>query len=235
MSLATVLIACGGIGAVMIAGTLLIGHPSARGPVAGASEEYGKRLMLRPIAGSRLSCASCHIDAGAEPGELSLVHAIEHHSQIADRINRCIGGNMNGSPLPADSAEMAAMIAWLRFLANRYAATGASEREAHDPPAFKQPAHAANPASGEALFEERCADCHGKDGAGLLATRNSADGYLFPPLWGPDSFNTTADMAAISTAARFIKAKMPPGSADLNDDRAFDVAAFVESKPRPTK
>lgn len=231
MRMASTIIICGALGAVMIAGTVLVGHPGQRVP----SEEHGRSLMLRPLAGSRLACTSCHIDAGAEPGELSLIHAIEHYPKIGDRINRCMTSNMNGHFLPAESRELAAMVAWLHFLADRNAATGASERVSHDPAPFQTPARAPNLAAGETLFEKRCADCHGRDGYGLLATRHTADGYLFPPLWGPDSFNSAADMAQVVTVAKFIKAKMPPGRTDLEDDQALDVAAFVESKPRPAK
>ena len=41
------------------------------------------------------------------------------------------------------------------------------------------------------------------------------------------------NMHRVLTAARFIKAKMPLGKPDLTDDDAFDVAAFINSKPRP--
>ena len=75
--------------------------------------------------------------------------------------------------------------------------------------------------------------CHGSDGSGLLATANPIHGYVFPPLWGPDSFNDGAGMHRVLTAARFIKARMPLGRPDLTDDEAFDVAAFINSKPRP--
>ena len=40
-------------------------------------------------------------------------------------------------------------------------------------------------------------------------------------------------MHRVLTAARFVKARMPLGNADLNDDDALDVAAFLNSKPRP--
>jgi thiosulfate dehydrogenase len=56
---------------------------------------------------------------------------------------------------------------------------------------------------------------------------------VFPPLWGPDSFNDGAGMHRVLTAARFIKARMPLGQADLTDDQAFDVAAYINVQPRP--
>jgi len=58
-------------------------------------------------------------------------------------------------------------------------------------------------------------------------------GFVFPPLWGPNGFNDGAGMHRALTAAKFVKARMPLGNADLNDDDAFDVAAYLNSQPRP--
>jgi thiosulfate dehydrogenase len=66
-----------------------------------------------------------------------------------------------------------------------------------------------------------------------MATTDPADGYVFPPLWGPDSFNDGAGMHRVLTAARFIKARMPFGQPGLTDEQAFDVAAYINSQPRP--
>jgi thiosulfate dehydrogenase len=235
---------CALIGTITVVATLASVRPSAK-----ATQEYGRRLLAQTTeylgpdvtdAGmrftrSRLACASCHIRAGAESGELSLVAATGagHEKTVEDRINECMTRSMNGRPLPKDGAEMVAMVSWLRFLADEEAATSPSRRKAHDPPTFSAPERAANPEAGERLFEKRCADCHGKDGAGLPASRNLVDGYLFPPLWGSDSFNDGASMNRALTVASFIKAKMPLGRPDLNDEQAFDVAAFIDSKPRP--
>ena len=125
------------------------------------------------------------------------------------------------------------MVSYLRFLADQDAATGASQRKAHEPPAFKTPNRAADLKAGEAVFAKRCAACHGQDGAGLAAAPDLVHGFVFPPLWGPNSFNDGAGMHRVLTAARFIKARMPLGSPDLSDDEALDVAAFINSKPRP--
>src|SRR5262249_6321428 len=61
----------------------------------------------------------------------------------------------------------------------------------------------------------------------------------FPPLWGPDSYNDGAGMARSITAARFIRANMPFGvdfeHPVLTPEDAFDVAAYVNSHPRPHK
>jgi thiosulfate dehydrogenase len=230
--------------------------PRKAGP-AHATEEYGRRLIastaellgpdqpdesLRYI-NSRLNCGSCHLATGTEPGTLTLLQTDEHYprfsgragtqTDIEDRINECMQRSMNGKSLPMESAEMIAMAAYLRSLGAQYSAMGTSLRKAEEPPPFKTPARAANLESGQNVFSARCAQCHGGDGLGLLATTDRRKGYLFPPLWGPDSFNNGAGMHRVLTAARFIKARMPLGEPTLTDDEAFDVAAFINSQPRP--
>jgi thiosulfate dehydrogenase len=245
---------CAAIGTTTVISTLAAGHAQRAN---GVTAEYGQRLIahtteyLGPdvtdagmrFMSSRLACASCHIGAGKEPGNLSLVAAMSRYPRISprsggketieDRINGCMVRSMNGRTLPMDGPEMIAMVAWLRFLADRAAAMGADERKAHDPSEFKTPNRAADPEAGERVFGKRCAACHGKEGAGLPASAKLIDGYLFPPLWGSESFNDGAGLHRVLTAARFVKAKMPVGRADLTDDEAFDVAAFINSKPRP--
>jgi thiosulfate dehydrogenase len=222
-----------------------------------ATEEYGRRLvahtaeMLGPdqpdaslrYINSRLNCASCHLGTGTEPGTLTLLQTDEHYprfsgragnvTDIEDRINECMQRSMNGKPLPLDSPEMTAMAAYLRRLGAQYSSMGASLRKAEEPPPFKTPNRAADVAAGQTVYSARCAQCHGADGLGLLATTYRRQGYLFPPLWGPDSFNDGAGMHRVLTAARFIKARMPLGEPTLTDDEAFDVAAFINVQPRP--
>jgi thiosulfate dehydrogenase len=224
---------------------------------AHATEEYGRRLIAhtaellgpdqpdpaRRYIRSRLNCGSCHLGAGTEPGTLTLLQTDEHYprfsgragnwTDIEDRINECMQRSMNGRPLPMDSPEMMAMAAYLRRLGAQYASMGASLRRAEEPPPFKTPNRAADPAMGQVVYSTRCAPCHGADGLGLPATTDTRKGYLFPPLWGPESFNTGAGMHRVLTAARFIKARMPLGEPTLTDDEAFDVAAFINMKPRP--
>jgi thiosulfate dehydrogenase len=222
-----------------------------------ATEEYGKRLLaqtselLGPDApdpkmrysGSHLACGSCHLGTGMEPGTLTLLTATQHYprfsarvaakTDIEDRVNECMQRSMNGRPLPRNSPEMIAMASYIRSLGAREEAMGAGQRKADEPAAFKTPARAASVDAGKQVFEKRCQMCHGSDGSGLLATANPIHGYVFPPLWGPDSFNDGAGMHRVLTAARFIKARMPLGRPDLTNDEAFDVAAFINAQPRP--
>jgi thiosulfate dehydrogenase len=222
-----------------------------------ASEDYGRRLLTRTselmgpdhpdpamrFSGSRLACSSCHLDGGTQPGMLSLLESADKYPRFSGRdggvrdlvvrINGCMTRSMNGRALPDDGIEMASLVAYITSLNRRHDAMGATARKAAEPAPFKTPARAADLDAGGAVFRERCALCHGSDGLGLPASTDPARGYVFPPLWGPDSFNNGAGMHRVLTAARFIKAKMPLGKADLTDDQAFDVAAYINSHPRP--
>jgi thiosulfate dehydrogenase len=252
---------CAALGAVAVAAAWRLAPVSSSEPTAAAAEmateDYGRRLLRetpellgqdhpdpeRRMIGNRLACASCHIDIGTEPGTLTLLQTTEHYprfsgraggmTDIEDRINECMQRSMNGKALPMDSREMIAMASYLRSLGAQYAAMGASAKKAVEPPAFRTPNRRADVTAGENVYTTKCSICHGGDGGGLLATGDLRKGYLFPPLWGPDSFNDGAGMGRVLTAARFIKARMPLGQPDLTDDQAFDVAAFINSKPRP--
>lgn len=250
----------GAVGAAVIGGTLALERPPAdpdAGPPPAATAEYGQRLLRQTAAllgpdhenpdsrytGTRMACASCHLDTGTKPGTLSLLQSATRYPRysgrdggvgdLRDRINGCMQRSMNGRALPRDSVEMLAMETYILSLADRFNAMGQSRRAPTEPEAFVEPDRAANIAAGQIVYEQRCQVCHGGDGAGLRAAVDPSDGYLFPPLWGPDSYNDGAGMHRVLTAARFIKARMPFGEAELSDDQAYDVAAYINSQPRP--
>jgi thiosulfate dehydrogenase len=58
-------------------------------------------------------------------------------------------------------------------------------------------------------------------------------------LWGSNSYNTGAGLYRISRFAGYARDNMPfdapNNSAPLTDEEAWDVAAFVNSQPRPKK
>ena len=154
---------------------------------------------------------------------------------LRDRINGCMQRSMNGRPLPRDSVEMMAMERYILGLNEQYEVMGETNRTSDEQAAFAEPDRAASPEAGKVVYENRCQVCHGADGQGLFATGNPENGYVFPPLWGPDSYNNGAGMNRVLTASRFIKARMPFGQADLTDDQAYDVSAYINSHPRPIK
>lgn len=248
------------LGALVAVGALAANRPSITvgdAAPAAATAEYGRQLLretasvlgpdqadpAKRYSGTRMACASCHIDIGTEPGTLSLLQTSTRYPRFSgrdgserdlrDRINGCMQRSMNGRPLPRNSLEMIAMEAYILDLGSQFAAMGETRRSPDEPSAFQEPDRAANVAAGRTVYEERCEVCHGQDGEGLKATADPGDGYLFPPLWGSDSFNNGAGMHRVLTAGRFIKARMPLGDANLTDDQAYDVAAYINSHPRP--
>jgi thiosulfate dehydrogenase len=228
----------------------------------GQAVRYGKSLIeqtyahigpevadpARRFAGNNLACASCHQEAGVKKFAIPLVGVFADFPQyrpredtigtIEDRINGCMTRSMNGRKLPFDSAEMKAMTAYVKFVSQgvpvgtRKAGRGTPKLELLD--------RAADPGRGKVVYAQHCAACHGADGQGVRAgVAGDALGYAFPPLWGPDSYNDGAGMHRVIQAAGFIKHNMPKGvSYDapvLGDEEAFDVAAFINSQPRPHK
>lgn len=199
-------------------------------------------------AGNNLACSNCHLNAGTKKFGIPLWGLKDqfpsysweagHEITIEDRLNSCMTRSMNGKPLPSDSAEMKALVAYINFLSTGVQPgeklSGLGEGKM---PFLKRPA---DPVRGKAVYARSCASCHTPSGLGLR--RNPSDptlGYMVPPLWGPDSFNDGAGMATLITAANFIHFNMPNGTSytqpRLTQADAWDVAAYVVSQPRPQR
>ncbi|HEY4820998.1 MAG TPA: c-type cytochrome, partial [Xanthobacteraceae bacterium] len=157
---------------------------------------------------------------------------------LEDRLNNCMMRSMNGRPMPGDSPEMQAIVAYIKFLS-----TGVAPGEVLSGLGVgKMPEldRAADPARGKTVYATACVACHNTDGSGIRRSLPTTDlGYMVPPLWGSDSFNDGAGMARLITAANFIHFNMPHGADYLNPqltpEQAWDVAAYVISQPRPHK
>lgn len=196
-------------------------------------------------SGNHLDCSSCHLESGRKPGTLNLLEASSRYPRFSgrdgkdgdlfDRIDGCMQRSMSGRTLPRDSIEMKAMVTYIQELGRQYAAMSEIARTPDEPPEFVEPDRRADVASGEQVYQARCQICHGENGEGLKESADISDGYLFPPLWGDDTYNIGAGMARNLTAARFIKARMPLGEPTLTDDQAYDVAAYINSQERPGK
>lgn len=256
------LLATAGLGGVVIvyalsrSGALL----QEEGAIAReATVEYGQRLLRETTSllgagqpdtamrslGNGLDCASCHLDSGTKPGTLSLLQTASRYPRFSgrdggerdlrDRINGCMERSMNGMALDRDSVEMVAMEKYILSLEQQYRVMATSRTAVDEPAAFVEPDRRADLVAGQVVYEQKCQICHGVNGEGLHETTDSGKGYLFPPLWGPESYNNGAGMNRVLTAANFIKARMPLGAPDLTDDEAFDVSAYINSKPRPVK
>lgn len=95
---------------------------------------------------------------------------------------------------------------------------------------------AADPAKGKMVYINVYQTCHGNKGQGML----SLDGkeYSYPPLWGEHSYNDGAGLYRLSSFASYVLNNMPYNQAfhkqpKLTTEEAWDIAAFVNSQPRP--
>lgn len=228
----------------------------------GRMVRYGKELSERTFAhigpevknprmrfaGNNLACTSCHQSGAAKPHAMPWVgvHAAfpqyrareDELSTVAERVNGCMERSMAGKPLPLDSREMKAFETYIHFL-SKDVPTGATV-VGQGLPKVKMPNRRADTVAGAKLYVEKCAACHGENGAGVRAgAPGSATGYTFPPLWGKDSFNNGAGMNRLVFATTFVYTNMPLGSQhgqpQLSLDEAYDIAGYMLSQPRGTK
>ena len=190
------------------------------------------------MVGNGLTCANCHLDQGRKANSAPLWAAYAMYpayrskndkvNSYVERIQGCFQYSMNGKVPPADGPVIAALSAYAYWLA-----TGApigQELQGRGYPEVAEPEGGYDLAKGQQIYSAQCAICHGANGEGQKA----ADDYVFPPLWGSDSFNWGAGMHRINTAAAFIKESMPLGKGGLlSDEDAWHVAAFMNSHERP--
>ena len=188
--------------------------------------------------GNNLSCANCHLDAGRKADSAPLWASFIHYpafraktgqvDTLASRIQGCFLYSMNGKAPPADDEIITALQTYAFWLAK--GAPVGTPLPGSGYPKLKKPAQPVGYARGEKIYEQSCALCHGADGLGQRA----GDKQVFPPLWGPKSFNWGAGMHQLANAAGFIQANMPLGKGGtLSEQDAWDVAVFMNSHERP--
>lgn len=201
----------------------------------------------------KISCSNCHLNGGQRERALPLIGVAamfpEYNRRsgrlytLNDRVVDCFVRSQNAAhepistevekalPTPA-SREVLALSAYITWLARGYEIGKNLPWRGQNaiPEQRRIPVDKLDPSRGEALFMERCVNCHGKDGQGVQIGDKKA-----APLWGPDSWNDGAGAARIYTLAGMIRYMMPytsPGS--LTDEEAQLLAAFINSKPRPS-
>ena len=206
--------------------------------------------------GNDLSCASCHggggspVATGIVGQDISMLPLVGTAAGLPEWTNRthrmrdlrqrilgCFLRSMNGGPnapagtLPAYDSEliqaMEAYIVWLnKGVPSQVVPYWRNLK--HPPDEKKVPIPKINPVRGAKLYLEQCARCHGLGGQGRA--------NLYPPLWGPNSYNDGAGMGRIYTAAAFIRESMPYQNAHTlaNWRDVQDLAGFVNGHDRPS-
>lgn len=216
--------------------------------------EYGKDLIAHTARylgpkgsvmqlSNGMNCQNCHLQAGTAVFGNNYGSVASQYPKfrarsgteegIEKRVNDCFERSLNGKALDSESKEMKAIVAYINFLgSNVPKGEKASGSGFKDLPYLDR---AADPELGKAVYTGKCQSCHQPDGEGVMNPDGSE--YAFPPLWGKNSYNDGAGLYRISNFAKYVKYNMPMGvtheSTVLTDEEAWDVAAYINSQPRP--
>lgn len=217
---------------------------------------YGKALIMRTAeylgpAGSvqkitnGMNCQNCHLDAGTKiyGNNYSAVASTYPkfrarsgtEESIEKRVNDCMERSLNGTALSTDSRELKAIVAYIKWLGKDVPKGESPKGSGLVEVAFLD--RAADPAKGKLVYDAKCMSCHQADGEGVFNADKTA--YTYPPLWGNHSYNQGAGLYRLSRLAGYVKANMPLGTnhtnPQLSDEEAWDVAAYINTQPRPGK
>lgn len=206
-----------------------------------ATQTYEQLPKFVPKA--KLHCASCHLGAGGNSDAAWWVDLKEEYPttpQLQARINHCFTNSLNGNALctPAGNGmrgdcdtnqNMQAFLVYMQWLDEQAKTLKLCNTVKHGYPPIS--GTSGDKVSGEHIFVQKCAVCHQLNGQG----RYQYNTYFRPALWGPQSFNQAAGMFTDpSYLAQFIRWNMPlMAGGELSDQEAWDVEAYLHSKPRP--
>jgi thiosulfate dehydrogenase len=212
--------------------------------IAHTSKYFGPNGSIARITNG-MNCQNCHLDGGTKlfgnnyAGFISSFPKMSGRSGKVEpasaRIAECFNRSLAGKVPDESGKEIQAMLAYMKWLG-----TGVKKGEkvfGTGTEKLKYLDRAANVKHGAILYTSKCQSCHGATGEGILAEDKLT--YVYPPLWGKHSYNDGAGMYRLSNFAGFVKNNMPYGArygdAQLSDEEAWDLAAFVNSQPRPHK
>ncbi len=210
--------------------------------IARTQDYFGEEGLVRPASINGMNCQNCHLEAGSKPFGNNYFAVESTYPQmrarsgaletIPKRVNDCFQRSLNGEAIDTTSREMKAILAYMHWLGTgvpkgeKPKGTGLVEVPFLD--------RAADPAQGQIIYTAKCASCHGLNGQGLPIPESPR---YYPPLWGEKSYNEGAGLFRLSRFAGYVKANMPFGATyqnpQLSDEEAWDLAAFVNSQPRP--
>ncbi|WP_276503019.1 c-type cytochrome [Terrimonas pollutisoli] len=213
--------------------------------IANTSRYFGPHGTVLQITNG-MNCQNCHLQAGKQAWGNNYGAVFSTYPKFRDRsgtvetipkrVNDCIERSLNGKALDTNSNEMKAIVAYIKWVGKdvkkgvKPKGSGITEL-----PYLNR---AASPENGKAVYVAKCQTCHGPNGEGV-ANANGI-GYIYPPLWGEHSYNIGAGLFRLSRFAGYVRDNMPFKQAShsepaLTDEEAWDVAAYVNSQPRPYK
>jgi thiosulfate dehydrogenase len=192
-----------------------------------------------------MNCQNCHLDAGTKPWGNNYGAVVSTYPKfrersgsvesIEKRVNDCFERSLDGRSIANNSKEMKAILAYIHWLGDDISKGVKPKGSGIAQLPFLN--RAADPVKGKIVYTNNCQRCHGKNGEGQANA--GATGYTYPPLWGDNSYNNGAGLFRLSRFAGYVKNNMPNPinyhNPELTDEEAWDVAAFVNSQPRPAR
>ena len=212
--------------------------------ISNTSQYLGPHGSVAQISNG-MNCQNCHLNAGKKNwgNNYSAVYSTYPKFRnrsggletIYKRVSDCFQRSLNGSAPDSNSKEFKAIYAYIKWL-------GKNVKKEEIPigsgiPKIPFLQRAADPHKGKLVYATQCVTCHGPNGEGQIATNRIS--YIYPPLWGPGSYTIGAGLYRLSNFAGYVKSNMPFEQTShhnprLSIEEAWDVAAFVNSQPRPT-
>lgn len=214
---------------------------------------YGRELIVHTASylgpegsvaaiSNGMNCQNCHLEGGNKPFGNNYRAVAANYPKyrarsggiedITKRVNDCFERSLNGKALDTGSREMHAIVAYIMSVGKGIARGTTPDGSGIYKLAWLD--RAADSAKGKLVYAAKCASCHGAAGQGV---KNGSE-YSFPPLWGEHSYNAAAGLYRLSNLAGYVYANMPLGAThkqpQLSIEEAWDVAAYVNSRPRPT-
>jgi thiosulfate dehydrogenase len=211
--------------------------------IAHTSKYFGPNGIISKTTNG-MNCQNCHLNAGNQPWGNNYGSVFATYPKYRDRsgkieslykrVSDCMQRSLNGKALDSNSKEYAAIYAYIKYLGKEVEKGSKAYGSGIEKPNFLN--RLADKNKGVLVYTTKCQVCHGEQGQGqMLANKEE---YLYPPLWGNHSYNDGAGLYRISNLAGYIKSNMPYLQSShakpmLTDEQCWDVAAYINSQPRP--
>ena len=213
--------------------------------IAHTSKYLGPKGSVAQITNG-MNCQNCHLQAGAKAWGNNYAAVFSTYPKFRDRSGQiesiykrvadCMERSLNGTAVDSNSREFKAIYTYIKWLGQDVEKGQKPHGSGIEKLAYLD--RAADPQKGQIVYTAQCQSCHGANGEGQF-TLDELE-YAYPPLWGPHSYNDGAGLFRISNFAGYVKNNMPylltsHAAPKLTEEECWDVAAFVNSQPRPHK